>query len=198
MDDWPPVAEAIALYAQGWFPMDADEHAGDPLPFYAVDERAVFDLSAGARAALRRRVRRSLRARADCELVRDRHFERVLASCAEPRDADDGVWITPRLAALYRRMHAAGHAHSYELVRGDELAAGVLAVRLGRAAMLESMRHLLPDAGNALLSRLLDALAEDEGVTLCDIQLPSDHTLALGAQLIGRADYERQLLAALS
>ena len=155
--------EAVGFYAQGWFPMDDPERAGEPLPFYAAHERAVFALDVASRDALRRRMRRALRARADCELVRDRHFDAVLAACATPRAEDDERWITPRMEHLYRRLHAAGVAHSYELVRGDELAAGVLAVRLGRAAMLESMCHFVPDAGNALLPRLLDALADDEG-----------------------------------
>jgi len=196
-DEWPSVGEAVALYAQGWFPMDDLDRAGEPLPFYAAHERAILPLDAASRDALRRRMRRALRARTDGELGRDRHFEAVLTACATPREADDEPWITPRLAGLYRRLHAAGVAHSYELVRGDELAAGVLAVRLGRAAMLESMCHFVPEAGNALLSRLLDALVTDEGVELCDIQLPTDHTLRLGAELIDRADYEARLARAL-
>ncbi|MDP9344151.1 MAG: leucyl/phenylalanyl-tRNA--protein transferase family protein, partial [Actinomycetota bacterium] len=134
----------------------------------------------------------------DCDLTRDRHFDAVLDACAAPRDQGDERWITPRLTDLYRRLHAAGVAHSYELVRGGELAAGVLAVRLGRAALLESMCHFVPDAGNALLSRLLDALVQDEGVELCDIQLPTDHTMSIGAELIGRGPYEVRLRAALA
>ena len=198
MDEWPSVREAVDLYAQGWFPMDDPDRADEPLPFYAAHERAILPLDAASRDALRRRMRRPLRARADCELTRDRHFEAVLTACAAPRDDDDEPWITPRLGRLYRRLHAAGVAHSYELVRDGELAAGVLGVRLGRAAMLESMCHFVPDAGNALLPRLLDALVDDEGVELCDIQLPTDHTLRIGAELIDRADYEARLSSALS
>ncbi len=197
-DQWPSVGEAIALYAQGWFPMDDLDRADEPLPFYAAHERAILPLDAESRDALRRRMRRALRARADCELARDRHFDVVLTACAAPREEDDEPWITPRLAGLYRRLHAAGIAHSYELVRGGEPAAGVLAVRLGRAAMLESMCHFVPHAGNALLPRLLDALVDDEGVELCDIQLPTDHTLRIGAELIDRADFEGRLLRAIS
>ena len=198
MDDWPSVREAVGLYAQGWFPMDDLARAGEPLPFYAAHERAVLDLDDASRARLRRRMRRALRARTDCALTRDEHFETVLTACATPREAGDERWITPRLEDLYRRLHAAGVAHSYELVRADELAAGVLAVRIGRAALLESMCHFVPEAGNALLARLLDALVADEGVELCDIQLPTDHTLRIGAELIDRADYEARLARALA
>ena len=193
MDDWPSVREALSLYAQGWFPMDDLDRAGEPLPFYAAHERAILPLDEASRDALRRRMRRALRARADCELARDRHFDAVLAAARRRATRTTSRGSRRAWRGLYRRLHAAGVAHSYELVRGGELAAGVLAVRLGRAAMLESMCHFVPDAGNALLSRLLDALADDEGVELCDIQLPTDHTLRLGAELIDRADYEARL-----
>ena len=193
----PEVEQALALYAAGWFPMDGPEHARGPLPFFAAHERAVLELDATARAALRRRVRRSLRRAAGWRLARDEAFGTVLAACARPRRPDDEVWITPRLQALYRRLHEAGFAHSLELWDGDALAAGILAVLVGRAAMLESMAHWRPHAGNVLLVRTLDELAAG-GFELCDVQLPNPHTLRLGARLLPRAAYEARLRAALA
>lgn len=190
------VGEALARYAAGWFPMD-DAADAPEIPWYAVEQRTVFELDADSRARLRRKVRRSLRACEDLALVVDEHFEEVLSSCATPPPGD-GVWITPRMQALYRDLHAAGFAHAFELVTPEgERAAGILGVVIGRAAMLESMRRVLPHAGNALLSRTLDLLAE-RGIELCDIQLPTEHTLRLGATLIPQADYERRLRAAIS
>jgi leucyl/phenylalanyl-tRNA--protein transferase len=107
------------------------------------------------------------------------------------------VWITPRLQELYRRLHEVGVAHSFEIHVGDALGAGIVGVLLGRAAMLESMFHTVPHAGNALLSRTLDELAA-RGFTLCDIQLPTEHTTRLGARLISRGEYEQRLRSALS
>ncbi|MEN0015432.1 MAG: leucyl/phenylalanyl-tRNA--protein transferase, partial [Solirubrobacteraceae bacterium] len=133
---------------------------------------------------------------ADHELAVDRDYEQVLKLCATPPPGE-GVWITPRLAALYRRLHAAGYSHSFELWTPDgDLAAGILGVVLGRAALLESMRKRRPSAGNALLIRTLDHLAA-HGITLCDIQLPTDHTLRLGCVLIPQHDYEQRLRLAL-
>jgi leucyl/phenylalanyl-tRNA---protein transferase len=179
--------------------MDDPADAGEPLPFFTASRRAVFELDAPARAALRRRVRRSLRhgeARG-WRLVHDERFPEVLHACARPREPGDGVWITPRLAGLYLRLHERGVAHSFEIHAGDELAAGLVAVLLGRAAMLESMFHRVPHAGNVLLARTLDALA-DTGFALCDIQLSTEHTTRLGAREIPRRQYERRLRAALS
>jgi leucyl/phenylalanyl-tRNA--protein transferase len=176
--------------------MDDPREAGGPLPFWAAEERALFELDAGSRAALRRRVRRSLRAGGPWTLRIDTRFDTVLDACAMPRSPDDGVWITPRLAELYRRLYAGGHAHTFEVHDGDRLGAGLVAVLLGRAAMLESMTHWVPHAGNVLLARTVDHLAE-AGYHFADVQLPTPHTLRLGARLVARAEYERRLRAAL-
>jgi leucyl/phenylalanyl-tRNA---protein transferase len=125
----------------------------------------------------------------------DTAFDTVLAACARPRSADDGVWITPRLQALYRRLHRAGHAHTFEVYAGERLAAGMLAVLIGRAAMLESMSHWVPHAGNVLVVLTLDLLAA-RGYHFADLQLPTEHTMWLGARLIARDEYERRLRVA--
>jgi leucyl/phenylalanyl-tRNA--protein transferase len=176
--------------------MDDPGEAFGPLPFYAAEDRAIIELDERTRARLKRRVRRSLRAGMGWSLRMDTAFETVLAECARPRDPDNGVWITPRLAALYRGMHAAGHAHSFEIHAGGRLGAGLLAVLIGRAAMLESMTHWVSHAGNVLVARTLDHLA-DRGYHFADVQLPTEHTMRLGARLVARAEYERRLHAAL-
>ena len=177
--------------------MDDPKEAFGPLPFYAAEDRAIFELDAGTRARLRRRVRRSLRAGHEWRLQMDTAFGAVVHGCARPREPGDGVWLTARLAELYGRLHVAGHAHSFEIYDGERLAAGMLAVLLGRAAMLESMTHWVPHAGNVLVARTLDHLAA-AGYHFADLQMPTEHTLRLGARLIGRAEYERRLQAALA
>ena len=185
----------VGLYAQGLFPMD--EPGAAELPWWVADPRTIFELDPAGRARVRRRVRRSLRARDDWELRADRAFDEVIAACAQPRGPTDGVWLTPRMHALYRTLRAAGHAHTFELWAGGELAAGMVGVTVGRAAMLESMFHRVPHAGNALVSLTLDMLAA-AGIELCDIQTATPHTLFLGAVQVPRAEYERRLRAALT
>lgn len=184
----------LGLYAQGLFPMDDDDSA--ELPWWVADPRTVLPLDEASRAALRRRVRRSLRARDDWELRVSTAFDEVIEQCAQPREPGDGVWLTPRMHRLYRVLHEAGHAQTFEIWAGGELAAGLIAVTLGRAAMLESMWHRVPHAGNVLVSATLDALA-GAGATLCDIQTSTPHTLRLGAVQIPREEYERRLADAL-
>ena len=192
-----PVEEIVARYAAGFFPMD-DDPAAPEIPWYAADPRAVLELDPAARAVLHRRLRRSLvRAQPGWELRRDGAFEAVVDACAQPRGPGDGVWMTTRLRRQYTRLHAVGLAHTFELWVDGTPGAGIVAVLLGRAALLESMVHTVPHAGNVLLARTLDGLAADR-FTLCDIQLPTPHTLRLGAQPLPRAVFEARLRAALS
>ena len=194
----------LGLYAQGLFPMD-DPGVGGPdsgpssreLPWWVADPRTIFELDEASRAAVRRRVRRSLNARDDWQLRISNAFDEVIARCARPRAPGDGVWLTPRMHRLYRLLHASGHAHTFEIWVDGELAAGLISVTIGRAAMLESMWHRVPHAGNVLLSRTLDALAGG-GAELCDIQTATPHTLRLGAVQIPREEYEARLRNALS
>jgi leucyl/phenylalanyl-tRNA--protein transferase len=190
----PSVEQAVALYAAGWFPMD-DAGSGE-LPWYAAERRAIFELDRPAREGLARKVRRSLRACEGFALLVDGAYERVLDLCATPPPGER-AWITERLKVLYRRLHAAGVSHTYELwTPGGELAAGILGVVLGRAALLESMRRAQSHAGNALLSRTVDHLART-GTTLCDVQIATDHTLRLGARELPREEFDARLRAAL-
>ena len=194
-------ATILGLYAQGLFPMDESGAGGrdspSELPWWIADPRTIFELDEASRAAMHRRLRRALRARDDWQLRISTAFDAVIEHCAQPRGPDDGVWLTERMQHLYRLLHAGGHAQTFEIWVGDELAAGLIAVTLGRAAMLESMWHCVPHAGNVLVSRTLDALAGG-GAELCDIQTATPHTLRLGAVQVSRAEYEERLRAALA
>jgi len=194
--DDPDVTLALAAYVQGLFPMDDPDAQEEPLPFYRADPRAVFELSDEGLDGVRRRVRRSLARDPGWTSAVDRGFPTVVARCALPRDSG-GIWLTPRLARLYGKLHAAGVAHSFELWDGDEVVAGILGVVLGRAAMLETMFHTAGHAGNVNLVRTLERL-RTAGVELCDIQLASDHTRRLGAVEIPARDFEARLRRALA
>ncbi len=191
----PDMHLALSAYTQGLFPMDDPEEQDAPLPFYRADPRAVFDLGPQALTHTRRRVRRSLARDPGWTPAMNRAFSQVVVGCARPRTGD-GIWITPRLARLYGRLHAAGIAHSFELWDGDRLAAGIVGVILGRAALLESMFHTVPHAGNVNLVRVLERLTAT-GVELCDIQVISAHTRRLGAREIPAAEFELRLRRAL-
>lgn len=187
---------ALSAYAQGLFPMDDPRAQHRPLPFYRADPRALLELDPASLGATRRRVRRSLARDPGWRPALDEGFSRVVAGCARPRD-EGGVWLTPRLGRLYAALRAIGVAHAFELWDGEELVAGILGVVLGRAAMLETMFHTTPHAGNVNLVRTLQRLAA-AGIELCDIQIASDHTRRLGAIEVPARRFEARLRSALS
>ena len=180
--------EIVGRYARGLFPMEDG--------WYAAEPRAVMPLDPAALAFVRRRLARSLRAADFCFRV-DSAFSEVIEGCARPRGASDGVWLKPWIAEQYGRLHAAGFAHTFEIWSDGRLAAGMIGVTLRRAAFLESMFHTVPHAGNVLLVRTLEHLAES-GFSLADIQTPTDHTLRLGAVQLPRREFERRLAQALA
>ena len=181
--------EIVARYARGLFPMEDG--------WYAADPRAVFSLEPSSVGVVRRRLRRSLREEDSFAFRLDSAFSDVVAACARPRGPDDGVWLQPWIAEQYELLRDAGLAHTFEIWTRGELAAGMIAVTIGRAAFLESMFHTVPHAGNVLLVRTLESLAAS-GCELCDIQTPTDHTMRLGAVQLPRHEFDRRLAAALA
>lgn len=182
-----PTAWWRAVYAQGWFPM-ADPHS-DRLGLHRSLRRGVLPLDGGFHVP--RSLRRVLRQQGGPQgwpLALNRQFEAVLDDCA----ARPSTWISPELRRIYRQLHADGLAHSVELHDGDGLAAGMLAIAIGACWIGESMAHRRPQAGNALLVGLVEAL-RCGGFQLFDVQLSNPHLARFGCLEIDDATYRHAL-----
>jgi leucyl/phenylalanyl-tRNA--protein transferase len=160
--------------------------------WYAPDPRAILPLDAP-------RIDRTLRRARSLpyELRIDTAFAEVMRRCARWDENPGEVWISERFCEAYGELHARGHAHSFEAFAGDQLAAGLYGIALGRAFMAESMFHDRPGAGSLVLAWSAAHL-RDLGFTLYDIQMQSPHLERLGAIEVRAADYERRLREALS
>ena len=177
----------LRAYAEGIFPWYSED-APDIL-WWSPDPRLVLLPSwlhvprSLARAVRRRRY----------EVRADTAFGEVIRRCAgKPRPGQDGTWITPDMIAAYERLHALGHAHSFEAWEGDRLAGGLYGVSLGGAFFGESMYADRPDASKVAFVRAV-AWLEARGVGLVDCQVRTEHLARLGAREIPR----REFLAAL-
>ena len=97
------VDQALALYAAGFFPMDDPDEAFGPLPFYAAEDRALFELDAAhARAPAPPRPpqparRRRLAARSGHRVRRGRR--RLRPPRATPPTASGSRRASPRCTA---------------------------------------------------------------------------------------------------
>ena len=136
----------------------------------------------------RRRLRRLLRNQ-QLRVTFDSAFAEVVAACAAPRPGRPPLtWITPRVQQLFQDAHAAGHAHSVEVWRENELVGGVYGLAVGRAFFTESQFHTARDAskiGFAVLNRHLQAwdFAFNDG------KHASQHLVASGARPITREEF---------
>ncbi|MCO8144997.1 leucyl/phenylalanyl-tRNA--protein transferase [Rhodovulum tesquicola] len=178
----------LNAYAAGIFPMA--ESREDPEVFWVRPRRrGIFPLDGfHISKSLARHIRRD-----PFMTCIDTDFAGVVAGCADR----DETWINDTIFALYRELHAMGHAHSLEVWEGDTLVGGVYGVTLGAAFFGESMFSRRTDASKIALAYLVDRLRAG-GFQLFDAQFLTPHLQSLGAIEIGRDAYMRQLGAALA
>lgn len=177
----------LRAYAMGIFPMAASR---DDREIHWVDpkRRGVFPMDAF-------HMSRSL-----CQQIRgetfairtDSDFNAVVAACADRPE----TWINDDIAALYANLHHAGFAHSLEVWQDGALIGGVYGVALGAAFFGESMFSRRANASKIALAYLMHRLRAG-GYTLFDTQFLTPHLASLGAVEITRAEYQKQLAAAI-
>ena len=168
----------LEAYRNGIFPW-YDE--GQPILWWCPDPRAVLwpdDIR------ISRSLRRTLRRRRYV-VTADRAFAAVVDGCSAPRRYTDATWITPDMAAAYKRLHALGWAHSFETWRGDDLVGGMYGVSIGRVFFGESMFSREADASKVALARAIQFLRA-HGCALLDCQVPTSHMTSMGATLLRR------------
>jgi leucyl/phenylalanyl-tRNA---protein transferase len=184
-------AERILLaYRSGIFPW-YDE---GPILWHSPDPRCVLPVD---RLHLGRSLRRVL-SRATFEVRFDTAFERVIRACkVASRPGQDGTWITDDMETAYVALHHLGYAHSVEAWAGGELAGGLYGVSLGHMFFGESMFSWRPNASKVALVRLAEKVGA-WGFPLIDAQVPTPHTLALGAQEWPRSRFLTALKAELA
>jgi len=120
----------------------------------------------------------------------DNVFERVIRACkATPRPDQDGTWITGEMEQAYIALHRQGYAHSVEAFEADgTLAGGLYGVSLGRVFFGESMFAWQPDASKVALVALAEKV-RGWGFRMIDAQVPTPHTVAMGAEEWPRARF---------
>jgi leucyl/phenylalanyl-tRNA--protein transferase len=171
-------ARLLAAYRRGIFPWFVE---GQPILWWSPDPRVVFD-TAGFR------LPRKLRARLPTmgwTVRADGAFAEVMDRCAAPRPDQDGTWIGPSMRAAYVHLHALGHAHSVEVLEGDELVGGIYGVAIGRMFFGESMFSARSNGSRLALAALARTLA-GWGWPLVDAQVDNPHLRLLGAREMAR------------
>ena len=173
----------LTAYRSGIFPM-ADSRDDEEVYWVEPRERAVIPLDTFRCSHSLAKAVRQDRFRVTCNA----DFAGVIAACAAPRPGHPESWISDRIAASYRALHLAGHAHSIECWQGEEMVGGLYGVGFERAFCGESMFSRATDASKVALVWLV-ALLRHAGYRLLDCQFMTEHLATLGAVPMSREAY---------
>jgi leucyl/phenylalanyl-tRNA--protein transferase len=177
----------MLAYRGGIFPM-AESRDDSEIMWIEPRERAVLPLY-GLRVS--RSLARTLR-RERFTVTCNRAFAQVVDACAAPRLGPEGgdgeTWISERIAASYRLLHAMGSAHSIECWQGGELVGGLYGVAFDRVFCGESMFSRVPDASKVALCWLIAAMRVAR-MELLDCQFMTGHLASLGAIPMPQSEY---------
>jgi leucyl/phenylalanyl-tRNA--protein transferase len=171
----------LEAYGNGIFPWFGED---DPLLWWSPDPRMVLFAS---ELHVSRSLRREVRS-ARFHVTLDQAFRDVMSACGEPRDGQDGTWITEAMIEAYSELASRGHAHSVEAWEDGMLAGGLYGVTIGRMFFGESMFARRSNASKVAFVHLVRQL-ERWGMPLIDCQMSTPHLASLGAREIPRADF---------
>ncbi|RJQ65923.1 MAG: leucyl/phenylalanyl-tRNA--protein transferase [Desulfobacteraceae bacterium] len=176
----------ILAYRNGIFPWYSEN---DPILWWSPDPRLVlYPEELHISGSLRRTIRRSL-----YQMSFDTDFEGVISACAQLRlESLEGTWITPEMKSAYVRLHELGIAHSVEARFDGKLVGGLYGVSLGRAFFGESMFSRMNDASKVCLVYLASFLKK-QNFSLIDCQVHTEHLMRMGARVVKRNMFLKQL-----
>ena len=173
----------ILAYKNGIFPWFSE---GDPICWYAPKERCVIYPD---KIKISKSMNKILRD-GSFIVTFDEAFEDVIANCAQtPRKEQDGTWITTAMQNAYIDLHGAGWAHSVEVWQDGTLVGGLYGVQINVVFCGESMFSLVSNASKAALIWL----CRNPEYQLIDCQLPNDHLMRMGAEMISQKIYNALL-----
>lgn len=169
----------MLAYKNGIFPWFSE---GDPICWYAPAERCViFPGKVTISKSMAKLIRNKV-----FNVTYDQAFGNVIRNCAKiDRKDQNGTWITSEMQEAYMELHRRGYAHSVEVWQDGLLVGGLYGVQVNHVFCGESMFSKVSNASKYALIWLCRA----PGFNMIDCQLPNDHLMSLGAEMIGHERY---------
>ena len=180
----------LNAYRQGIFPWYSP---GQPILWWSPDPRMVlYPEHLHVSRSLAKFMRKDL-----LRVTFDRAFSRVIRGCAHTPRNGEGTWLTEEMITAYENLHRMRMAHSVEAWEDGELVGGLYGVHLGGAFFGESMFSRRSNASKVAFVTLVRAL-QQQGFQFIDCQVYTRHLHSLGAKLIPREQFIRELDSAIS
>ena len=174
----------LLAYSSGIFPWFSE---GEPILWYSPHQRCVIYPN---RILVSKSMKKIMRDGV-FTITLNTAFEDVILNCAKtPRKGQDGTWITDEMQAAYINLYLNGYAHSVEVWQNEQLVGGLYGLKVNRIFCGESMFSKVSNASKAALIYLSKL-----NIDLIDCQLPNDHLMSLGAEMIERNVYMKILQA---
>lgn len=176
----------LLAYENGIFPW---YNEGEPILWWSPDPRCVLFPEKLYVAKSMRPVLQS----SDWSFRMNTAFESVIRACAQVRRKEQaGTWLQEELIQAMLGLHRLGYAVSAEAWYRNQLVGGLYGVYLGKVFFGESMFAQKANASKYALTRFTEQ-EKKYGLQLIDCQVPNDHLLRLGAEMIPRTDFLRLL-----
>lgn len=170
-------------YSNGIFPWYSE---GEPILWYSPHERCViFPEKIKISKSMKQVLTKDL-----FHITADQDFESVIHHCASTfRKDQDGTWITDEMQKAYINLYHQKIAHSVEVWTAGHLVGGLYGLAVNNVFCGESMFSHVSNASKAALIWL----SRQPGIKLIDCQLPNNHLLNMGAEMISREKFLRIL-----
>jgi leucyl/phenylalanyl-tRNA--protein transferase len=176
----------VAAYRRGIFPWYDDE---SPILWWSPAPRMVLkakDFHLG-------RTVRKLMKKSDFRISCDLAFSEVIYQCAQPRDEEEGTWITEEMEQAYIHLNDNGISHSVECwSHSGELIGGLYGLHINKVFFGESMFSRENNASKLVFAYFAQFLFAS-GIVMIDCQMHSDHMAQFGAREIDRPEFESLL-----
>lgn len=174
----------LLAYQSGIFPWFSE---GDPILWYSPHQRCVIFPD---RISISKSLKNVMK-KGDFTITENQAFADVIYNCAKtPRGGQDGTWITTAMQEAYIELNAIGIAKSIEIWKDNKLVGGLYGVLIGAIFCGESMFSHVSNASKLALIHL----AQKSDLQLIDCQLPTEHLMSMGAEMISGEEYISMLI----
>lgn len=173
-------------YSQGLFPWFSE---GEPICWWSPEPRCIIR---PADFKPSKSLLRNMKTK-NYHITINHAFERVIRSCALPRQYADETWISEDIIQGYCALFEAGYAYSIEVWDAEEqLIGGLYGVTIGHGCFGESMFSTATDVSKMAFYALM-LIGIEHRLEWIDCQLVNDHLMSLGACTLSRQDYLNSL-----
>ncbi|MES2417441.1 MAG: leucyl/phenylalanyl-tRNA--protein transferase [Bacteroidota bacterium] len=173
------VERLMLAYRHGIFPWFNED---SPILWYAPHQRCIiYPHKVRESKSMRKILQHGV-----FDITTNQAFEKVIRQCAQtPRQGQDGTWITSEMQQAYIKLYENNLAQSIEVWQNNQLVGGLYGVKMGRVFCGESMFSLVSNASKAALIYLCKTME----FNLIDCQLPNEHLMSMGAEMIDSETY---------